>query len=54
MQRAKADQVIEEHFRTLCPFHPELDTYYEEGETLNAHIERLYTSRKRIDTALDL
>ena len=54
IRKAKAEQQIEEHFRTVCPFHPELDTYYEEGETLNAHIDRLYNSRKQIETALDL
>lgn len=54
IRRSRAEQQQEEHFRTLCPFHPEVETYYEEGESLSSHIQRLYSTRKASQGAIDL
>lgn len=54
VRRARAEQQQEEHFNSLCPFHPEVEAYYEEGESISAHLQRLYSTKKTSQGAIDL
>jgi hypothetical protein len=54
VRRARAEQQQEEHFHSLCPFHPEVEAYYEEAESISTHLQRLYNTRKTSQGAIDL
>lgn len=52
IRRARVEQEATEFIKQSCPFTPDINAVTP-AETLNDRIERLYTSRRPVEAALD-